>query len=182
VIYGRTVLRRRWRSIAFVVVLLLVATAALSDRLVWRPRQDPYAATDAVVVLGGSQITARIALGRELAARQDVPLAISVPELTDPACRRALSPLRVPICFRPDPFTTQGEARWTGAAARARGWRSVTVVMTVDQLARARLRMQRCHVPGLRMAPVPTSRWFRLEQTPYQLAAFVKAETLQRSC
>ena len=59
-------------------------------------------------------------------------------------CRRA----RV-VCFHPEPYSTQGEARWLGREARRRGWDSVVVVTSTYHLRRARMIFRRCYDRGL---------------------------------
>ena len=44
------------------------------------------------------------------------------------------------LCFRPKPYSTRGEARWTGA----RGWRSVVVVTSTYHVRRTRELFERC--------------------------------------
>lgn len=51
------------------------------------------------------------------------------------------------LCFHPDPYSTQGEARWIGAEAKRRGWDSVVVVTSAYHLRRARMIVERCF-PG----------------------------------
>ena len=42
------------------------------------------------------------------------------------------------ICFTPDPYSTQGEARWIAQEAKKRGWDSVVVVTsTLPRATRA---------------------------------------------
>ncbi len=86
------------------------------------------------------------------------------------------------ICFRPDPTTTQGEARATAALAAQYGWKHITVVTTADQVWRARLRFSRCWSGDLSVVRAPTSIVSRLFSAPYETAATIKAEVFQRSC
>ena len=48
------------------------------------------------------------------------------------------------ICFKPDPYSTQGEARWIAAEARRRGWESLVVVTSSYHVRRARVIVERC--------------------------------------
>jgi uncharacterized SAM-binding protein YcdF (DUF218 family) len=48
------------------------------------------------------------------------------------------------LCFRPDPYSTRGEARAVARMAAARGWRSVLVVTSTYHVTRARLLFDRC--------------------------------------
>jgi len=172
---------RRHRIVSSLVALLVIAVAVADIRLFVVPVSDIAAPTDAFVVLGGDTFTIRLNAAVAL-ARQDpgASLVVSTPGRT--RCPRYLR-IGVPvICFRPDPSTTQGEARATAALAKEHGWTSITVVTTADQVWRARLRFSRCYTGSLRVVQAPTSMWIRLRSVPYEMAATVKAEVLQRNC
>ncbi len=49
------------------------------------------------------------------------------------------------VCFRPDPYSTQGEARWIADEAELRGWDSVVVVTSTYHVRRARMIVERCY-------------------------------------
>jgi hypothetical protein len=49
------------------------------------------------------------------------------------------------VCFRPDPYSTQGEARWIADEAARRGWDSVVVVTSTYHVRRARMIVERCY-------------------------------------
>ena len=48
------------------------------------------------------------------------------------------------ICFTPDPYSTQGEARWIAQEAKERGWDSVVVVTSTYHVRRTRMIVERC--------------------------------------
>ena len=48
------------------------------------------------------------------------------------------------VCFKPDPYSTQGEARWIAREAERRGWDSVVVVTSSYHVKRARKIVERC--------------------------------------
>ena len=48
------------------------------------------------------------------------------------------------MCFHPQPYSTQGEARWVGREARRRSWTTVVVVTSTYHLRRARMIVERC--------------------------------------
>ena len=93
----------------------------------------------------------------------------------------AAQPFKV-ICFQPDPGTTQGEAEFVGRLAKQYGWRSVALVTTPDQDARAGIRVGRCFAGHIYVVttPLPASKW--PYEIAYQWAALFKAVVLQRSC
>jgi uncharacterized SAM-binding protein YcdF (DUF218 family) len=88
----------------------------------------------------------RLAEGRRLIAQRiSDTLAISDGNDPDwPEARRLCRTARA-ICFVPDPYSTQGEARWIAKEARERGWNSVVVVTSTYHVRRTRRVVQRCY-------------------------------------
>jgi uncharacterized SAM-binding protein YcdF (DUF218 family) len=173
-----------------VLVLALVAWAVVAVFLFVYPRRDRPRHASAIVVLGGDA-RGRLPLGLELARAGVAPvLVVSDGAGSDWAPARALCAhpgghsFRV-VCFRPDPFSTRGEAREMKRMAAARGWRSLLVVTSTYHVYRARMLFQRClkgkhvrlYVEGAR------SGWLSL---PLNAAAETLklglAETLRRGC
>jgi hypothetical protein len=145
---------------------------------VW-PATDRPVKADAVVVLGGDGH--RNAAGERLVREGVAPiLAVSVGSPDDP-CFRRHEPFTL-ICFRPTPFTTQGEARWIAATAKAMGWRSVVVVVSDPQATRARVRIRRCYRGPLQVVGVHLGATRTIHDVFYEWGALLKAMTLQRSC
>ena len=124
---------RRPQPMALVVAVVLVVTAAfvgLSERFILHPSTQRPAHADAIVVLGGRGD--RIEVGLAM-LRAGVAPVIVVSDATgaDPAASgRSATPRE--ICYRPDPYTTQGEAagsqRWRSSTAGPRwsSWRPPT--------------------------------------------------------
>jgi len=135
------------RLVLVVVPLLVVAWAAVAARFVLWPVQDSPRHADAVVVLAGDHL--RLGKALELMARRVAPtLVISdgvAPgwRVANRLCRRGGGRFRV-VCFRPDPYSTRGEARAVARMAAARGWGSVVVVTSTYHVTRARLLFDRC--------------------------------------
>lgn len=101
---------------------------------------------------------------------------------TPPAMRACGSSPRI-VCFRPDPFTTQGEARELRAAAAAHGWTSAIVITQTAHIDRARLIVGRCFAGRITMrasGEPPQHSW--LWQYPYQTIATVKAVVGTTGC
>jgi uncharacterized SAM-binding protein YcdF (DUF218 family) len=89
-------------------------------------------------------------------------------------CPRSITGVTI-ICFDPVPGDTRGEAEFAAHLARLYGWRSIALVTSSEQAARAGIIMRRCY-PGsvyVMSTPVP------LGQLPYEVAygwaALVKA-------
>lgn len=181
---GRRVLGwpRRHRALSILVVVLILATAAVDVRLFVVPAADKATRTDAVVVLGGDTFVARLRGAiRVLDHHPGEVLVVSTPGRNP--CPDDLPPgaTRI-ICFRPDPSTTQGEAREAAKLATQYGWTSMTVVTTADQVWRARLRFSRCYSGTLSVVEAPTTAWVRAQSVLYEMGATVKAELFQRGC
>lgn len=173
--------KARHQIVAVSIAAVLVAIAVFEVRFYVVPTSDRRAPTDAVVVLGGGTFIERLRTAGELLAQY--PGAVEV--VSTPGTLRCPKPYPGAssiICFRPDPATTQGEARATAALAAQYGWKHITVVTTADQVWRARLRFSRCWSGDLSVVRAPTSIASRLFSVPYETAATIKAEVFQRSC
>lgn len=55
------------------------------------------------------------------------------------------------VCFSPDPFTTQGEARVLESLSQENGWNSADVLTAQFHISRARVMVQRCYKGDLSM-------------------------------
>nr|WP_131765274.1 YdcF family protein [Candidatus Protofrankia californiensis] len=162
-------------GIGLAAAVFLTATGRL---FVWPVRDIPEP-VDAIVMYAGSP--GRLAKAVDLARAGYAPvLAVSTPFGADP-CPVALPGVQV-ICFRPNPLTTQGEARMTAELAARHGWRSVLIVVGTSQDTRARIRVKRCYEGRALFVTVSP----RLRSWPYAIsyewAAMVKALTIQRGC
>ncbi len=170
--------QRRSRILIILSTVAVVFLTASARLFVW-PTTDAPTQVDAIVMYAGSP--GRLAKAVELARSGYAPmLAVSNPYGQD-RCPVAVPDVRV-ICFRPDPLTTQGEARMTAALAARYNWRSVLVVVGTPQGTRARLRLDRCY-DGRALFATASPRWYAWPyMISYEWAATVKALTIQRSC
>jgi hypothetical protein len=180
---GHLLRHRRHQRTLVVLLCLAVAFGLVSARFfVWPQLPELPPRADAIIELAGpgDRDGAAITLARD--HRATVLIQSTVVE--EAGTRRCLPP--VPdvkiMCFHPDPGTTRGEARYIGALATRRHWKSVIVVTSRDHAWRARLRVSRCF-PGdvyVSMTPLPPVAW--LWQIPYQWSATAKALLLQTNC
>ena len=180
---GRRESRGTRRKVAFLVAGAAVALfLSLSAVLFVWPARDRAGNlhASAILVMGGPGARWHVALelAREHAA--DVML-VSVPSVQW-NCPRAHLPGVAIECFRPRPFSTQGEARFAGREARLHRWKSLIVVSSVPQTTRARLRVKRCFGGAVYMVPAEP----RLVTWPYEViyewGALAKALFWQRGC
>ena len=81
-------------------------------------------------------------------------------------------------CIEADPSTTRGEARLLAELVEDRGWESVVVVASTDQVTRARRLIDRCWDGDVRLTSVPHDQAlpFRIA---YEWGATIKATFLQ---
>jgi uncharacterized SAM-binding protein YcdF (DUF218 family) len=135
------------RLVLVVVPLFVVAWAAVVARFVLWPVQDAPGRADAVVVLAGDHL--RLGKALELMELRVAPTLVISDGLApgwgeaNRLCRGGGGRFRV-VCFRPDPYSTRGEARAVARMAAARDWRSVVVVTSTYHVTRARLLFDRC--------------------------------------
>ena len=168
-------------STAFLVsVALCLVVAATTVVAFVRPATDVPAHADAVVVLDGSG--PRLAEGVALASAGVAPVLVVSTSSTGWLCPR-LPPSVTVICITPDPLSTQGEARFIGAEAKAAGWHRIVVVSSTPQVSRAEIRVARCY-PGtidmVGVSPGGLGSW--LYGIAYEWAASFKALFVQPGC
>ncbi len=167
-------------GLIIVVALLCAATGVL---FVWPPGEGMPARVDAIVVLGGQGN--RLGKGLQLAHEDRARVLVISRGLPHPVpggvCRPRSRTFTV-ICFSPRPRTTQGEAEFVSRLATQHHWRSVVLVVTPDQVIRARIRFERCYAGRIYVVttPLPLLEW--PYQIAYQWASMFKEEVLQRSC
>jgi uncharacterized SAM-binding protein YcdF (DUF218 family) len=164
-----------------IVVLAVVAWLVLCAFLFVWPREDEPKRADAVVVLSGDR---DYRLPRALRLiRNDVARALVISDGRDPRwpqanrlCDGAARGFRV-FCFRPDPYSTTGEAEAVGALARRQGWDSIVVVTSTFHVYRARMLFERC-LPGrvdavgahYKLRYLPTALFWETGKLVYALA------------
>ncbi|MGO4473834.1 ElyC/SanA/YdcF family protein [Arthrobacter sp. M-10] len=173
-----------FRSFA-VIAALAIFWAVAGIFLYVTPPSDQPTRSDVLFVLGPPDN--RISYAEKLMRQGYAPtLAVSSPAGKDGRFEAAICgahrSYRV-ICFNPDPFTTQGEARSLKELSARYGWKSANVLTAEFHVTRARVIVSRCFGGDLHMVadrmdlPLlsltdPTYSW--AYQYVYQTAAFVK--------
>jgi uncharacterized SAM-binding protein YcdF (DUF218 family) len=169
--------------IAVLAVVLVGVSVLIGHLFVWPDLPSLPQRADAVVQLGGPGNRRMVALNLVREGRAPL-VAISVSDAEAGTSWCAQGRLRgVPVvCFHSEPFTTRGEARSVADLAGQHGWHSVILVTTPDQATRATLRVSRCYGGKIFVATarLPWYQW--PTQIAYQVAATVKAYTLETSC
>ena len=175
----------RWAfRLALFTVLVLVFLGATVYLFVL-PHMDRVTRADAVVVLSGGK-TDRLPKGLALVRARVAPtlvisdgLAAGYPQ-ANRLCRGG-RPFHV-VCFRPDPYSTRGEAEGVARLARKHGWRSLVVVTSRYHVFRARLLFRRCfHGPLAVVGSQPSLEHFVLGAVQ-EWPKLVYEETILRSC
>ncbi|MDY7101596.1 MAG: YdcF family protein [Actinomycetota bacterium] len=179
----RTVRRSRLRpaaALGAIAVLLLV-----TGELFWWPSTDQPTEVDAVIMLGGGGDR----LGRALDLIEgDVAPTLVVSSPLRPALpyqplgRFCEDPHDFElICFDPQPETTRGESQYVARLAHQRGWDEVAVVVSTDQVTRARMLLDRCWDGTIRMVATSHDQpaaWRAI----YEWGAMSRAMLTRRSC
>ena len=172
----------RWRWVGVGLVTLVVAWLVAAVLVIGRPCDHHPTHADAIVGLGWPVAQDRIVTAQRLVdAGVSSNLVISLFAEEQPLthqryCESPPAGIEV-FCFRPDPGTTRGEARFVRTLAAARGWRHLVVVTSTYHVSRARMVFQRCYSGRLEM--VGTSHGMSLGKWAYEYlyetGAFVKA-------
>jgi uncharacterized SAM-binding protein YcdF (DUF218 family) len=174
---------RFWRRALVAALVLLLAFAVATARiLVWPARGMPSRA-DAIVMFAGPGNRLPVAL--QLAREHRAPvLVVSLGHLGygGPCPAASSAPDVKIICFDPDPADTRGEAEFAARLARRYGWRSVVLVTIAAQATRARVIIRRCY-SGAVYVVTASQAWY---EWPYQIAygwgSLFKALLLERAC
>lgn len=145
---GGGTLRRLLRLAGLGVAALVLVWVALDLWLFVFPAIDRPTRADAVIVLAGDR-TPRLERGLAL-IRAGVAQELVISDGRGPRwpaantlCDHGGDGFRV-TCFRPDPYSTQGEAHGFARLARERGWHSVVVATSTFHVTRARMLFRRC--------------------------------------
>lgn len=176
----------RWT--AATVLCLLIAWGVVGYLVIVRPNvaRHPQRA-DAILVLGPS-LPARVAQAVHLADTLHIDqLVVSIGDTGGQAkgypCVGPPAGLTV-TCFKPSPYTTQGEARELGSLAADRNWHNVIVIAPTPQISRAHMLMKRCFGGTVQMVATPGGsgvfNW--VGQFLHQSGAYVKALVVKRGC
>jgi uncharacterized SAM-binding protein YcdF (DUF218 family) len=121
-----------------------VFAAATAYLFVWPDEDSVPSGADAVLVLSGGRgdrLPEGLRLVRAGVARTLV-ISDGRAEGWDEANRLCESGQA--LCFEPDPYSTQGEARWIAEEADRREWDAVVVVTSSYHVRRARVIFERC--------------------------------------
>ena len=139
----------------------------------------PPARADVVVVLGPAEQW-RVDWATQLVhdgVADHLTLSVADPA-GSPICQESWV-----TCFRPDPFTTRGEARYLAGQMAQRGWTRALGITATPHVERARYIIGRCVHDGVQVvgrAPDEPPWWWAYQYV-YQTAGWLRAVT-QTGC
>lgn len=151
------------------------------------PQSDESEPVDAVFVIGPATFD-RIRAARAMIDEGDTTtLIVSVddPDSDRSYVQKVCDPDQAEevICLRPDPYTTQGEARALRDLAAENGWTSVMVLTQTPHVLRTRILFERCFTRQVDVqavgGPRDLGQW--AWQYLYQTGAFMKV-ALNQDC
>jgi uncharacterized SAM-binding protein YcdF (DUF218 family) len=147
------------------------------------PDSDPVPArANAIVVLSGGRVD-RLGKGLELWNRGVAPtLVISDGQAAGWAEANRLCKRERVLCFHPDPYSTRGEAEWTGREAVRRGWRSVIVVTSTYHVRRTRVIFGRCFKGRLAVVASHPRLWNFAQGVAWEWPKSAYYLTIGRGC
>jgi uncharacterized SAM-binding protein YcdF (DUF218 family) len=167
---------------AVAVAAWLVLCAFL---FVWPDDDDPRQ-VDAIVVLAGGR-KARLEKALEL-VRRNVSGILVISDGEAPGwpeanrlCDGARRELEV-VCFRPDPYSTWGEAEDVAGLARRRGWQSIAVVTSTFHVYRARKLFERCFPGHVETVAAGSSLLYLPQALLWETGKLAVALTVRRDC
>ena len=170
------------RRVAVGLLLLVAAWLVACGFLFLRPDGDVPSRADAVVVLGGDA-DHRVPRGLELVRSHVAPLLLLSAEPGRKWARwRRLCGRPAVVCFKADPYSTQGEAEAVARLADRRGLRSLAVVTSRYHVFRSRLLFGRCLGNRVSVVGVDYDRRWLPVILPLETAKLVNAVTLDREC
>ena len=159
--------------------LAVILGGLVSARYFVWPSEDRPTPADAIVVLGGDG--ERYNAGAGLAQAGMAPLMVMSTDSSSVGCPGTLTAVPV-LCFVPDPYSTQGEARYIADLARERGWHHVILVTSAPQSTRAVMRLQRCFPGQIDVETVDVGRVRMVRDVLYEWGATAKALLFERDC
>jgi uncharacterized SAM-binding protein YcdF (DUF218 family) len=169
------------------VLLALAGWLVVCGLLFLWPREDSPRRADAVIVLSGDR-DFRLPKALEL-MRERVARTLVISDGRDPQWHQANrlcnggggTAFRV-VCFKPDPYSTRGEAEAVASLARRRGWDDVVVVTSRFHVFRARMLFERC-LPGEVDAVGARYKWRYLPAALVgETGKLIHALTIRRDC
>jgi uncharacterized SAM-binding protein YcdF (DUF218 family) len=172
-------------KVALLLLAALVAVwlAACAFLFVWPSVNTPRHA-DAVVVLSGKR--KRLTEGLKLVSA-GVAKTLVISDGRAPGWKRAnrlcagRAAFRV-ICFKPQPYSTQGEAEATARLATRNRWRSLVIVSSTYHVTRARLLFGRCTDGRVAAAKAPTSLGEFVRNVAVESGKLLYQLTVDRGC
>lgn len=154
--------------------------------LLLHPKLDHPAKADVVMVLSGDS-KHRLPAALHLMSERVAPTLIisdgmnGIPEARQ-LCRDGGPPAWHVLCFRPNPYSTRGEAEEFSRLAAQHNWRSVAIVSSPTHLTRLRILFKRCYKGKIYAVKSKQSKLSKLESVFFETIKMAYEETILRSC
>ncbi|MDX6505051.1 MAG: hypothetical protein QOE29_2176 [Gaiellaceae bacterium] len=154
--------------------------------LLLHPKSDKPAKADVVMVLAGDARYRLPTAMRLMRRHVATTLIISDGRNSNSALARKLCDNSPPafhtLCFRPEPYSTRGEAQTFARLAAQNHWTSVAVVSSPTHLTRLRILFGRCFHGTLYAVRSAQSKLSKLESVFFETGKLAVETTLVRSC
>jgi uncharacterized SAM-binding protein YcdF (DUF218 family) len=175
-------LLRPTRLLLMLVVVWFVAVWYL----LLHPKADHPAKADVVMVLSGDS-KHRLPAALHLMSQHVAPTLIISDGANGVAEARQLCASGGPpawhvLCFRPNPYSTRGEAEEFGRLAAQHGWRSVAVVSSPTHLTRLRILFERCYHGKVYTVRSKQTRLSKIQSVFWETGKLIYENTIIRSC
>jgi uncharacterized SAM-binding protein YcdF (DUF218 family) len=168
------------------IILLVVVWFVGVWYLLLHPKADHPAKADVVMVLSGDS-THRLPAALHLMSEHVAPTLIISDGANGNAEARKLCSSGGPpawhvLCFRPNPYSTRGEAEEFARLAAQHGWKSVAVVSSPTHLTRLRVLFERCFKGKIYAVRSKQTRLSKIESVFWETGKLAYEETILRHC
>jgi hypothetical protein len=168
------------RTSELVLLALVCALVAATFALFVLVQSDSPRGADAIVVLSGDR--ARLTTGLRLFHADLAPTLLISRDSRPWKAADALCERRGIVCFRADPYSTEGEAETVERLGKGRNWRSIVVVTSRYHLRRARMLFERCTHRRPQVVAARTTPLDYVKVVPWEWGKLLYQLTIDRSC
>jgi uncharacterized SAM-binding protein YcdF (DUF218 family) len=168
------------------LLLLVVVWFVAMWYLLLHPKTDHPTKADVVMVLSGDS-KHRLPAALQLMKDHVAPVLVisdglnAVPRAQN-LCKTGGPPAYHVLCFRPNPYSTRGEAENFAALAAQRHWRSVAIVSSPTHITRLRILFKRCFHGTIYAVRSKQTRVSKIQSVFSETAKLIYEETIVRSC
>jgi uncharacterized SAM-binding protein YcdF (DUF218 family) len=177
----------RWFLHPFrLIVLLAIVWFIAMYYLLLHPKTDHPTQADVVMVLSGDS-KHRMPTALQMEKERVAPVLVisdganGIPRAQSLCATGGIPAYRV-VCFRPNPYSTRGEAEMFARLAAKNHWHSVAIVSSPTHITRLRILFKRCFKGKIYAVKSKQSRVSKIQSVFSETAKLIYEETLVRSC